>query len=80
LTGAAGSFRELAEPRYLDVEPARLEVESLGRATSVVDLARRPNIRVEAAALATLNGVEVSTVFEAGTLVKLPLGRPLPAD
>lgn len=80
LTGAAGSFRQLSQPRYLEVEPARLAVERLERPTAIADLARRADVRLEAAALATLNGVEPSAVLAAGTLVKLPFGRPLPAD
>ncbi len=75
---AAGSFKRLTKRRYLDVEPARLEVVRLDRAMTLAEFNRRYPSSIELAKLAIVNGVAEDARLERGTSVKRIVGGKLP--
>jgi predicted Zn-dependent protease len=71
---ALGSFRRLTDRRYLEVQPARLEIVRLPSAMSFEEFLRRYPSSAEPAAIATLNGVEPGQSLAAGRLLKRVVG------
>jgi predicted Zn-dependent protease len=75
---ALQSFRPLTDPAALGVQPQRLDIVTLDRRTTIVELARQRSSPVSPATLALLNQVEPETPLEPGRLVKWVVGPPLP--
>jgi predicted Zn-dependent protease len=74
------SFRRISDRRYLDVQPARLELVELDRAMTLSEFDQRYPSSVELSALAIANGVEADDRLEAGRLVKRVVGGELPEN
>ncbi len=72
------SFDALTDRRYLDVEPARIELVRVPATMTLAELQRRSPSTVELAELAVLNGVTEDARLPAGTLVKRVVGGDLP--
>lgn len=78
LAGAVESFQRLTDRRYLDVQPAQLEVVRLQESMSLGDFSRRYPTSLDLQTLAILNHVEEGEVLEAGTMVKYVVGGKIP--
>lgn len=78
MESAVGSFRRLTDRRYLDVEPARMEIVRLPSAMSLEEFNRRYPSSIELPRLAIVNGVTEDARFEAGARVKRVVGGKLP--
>ncbi|MGH9379299.1 MAG: M48 family metalloprotease [Thermoanaerobaculia bacterium] len=77
LTGAIDSFRALTDRRYLDVEPARVDLVRLSAPTSVESFAARYPSSTSADELAILNGVDPGGTIPAGEAKRI-VGGELP--
>ncbi len=75
---ALDSFQRLTDPRYLNVEPRRIEIVRLPRAMSFNEFVERYPSTVEAQTVAILNEVEGSTQLESGRLMKRVVGGEVP--
>ena len=66
------SFRELTDPRHLNVQPDHLRIYRVQRGGRLADVAARfPNSRIELADLERLNRISRDTLLAAGTRVKV---------
>ncbi len=74
------SFAEVTERRYLDINPAILEVIELPKSMTLTDFNRRYASTVDIERLALINGVKPDSVLEKGQLVKRVVGGELPKD
>lgn len=77
VTAAIDSFQALTDRRYLDVEPARVELVELSQPTPVESFATRYPSSAEADTLAILNGVDPGGTIPAGTAKRI-VGGELP--
>lgn len=77
VTGAIDSFQALTDRRYLDVEPARVDLVELSQPTPVESFAARYPSSASADTLAILNGVNPGGTIPAGT-AKRVVGGELP--
>ncbi len=75
---SAGSFKRLTNRRYLDVEPARVEIVRLDRAMTLAEFNRRYPSSIELSQLAIVNGITEDTRIERGTSLKRIVGGELP--
>ena len=73
-----GSFDNLTDRRYLDVQPRRIDIVSSGGGTSVAAFASRHRNTVTADVLALINGVAAGGTLPAGQPVKTVVGGRLP--
>jgi predicted Zn-dependent protease len=73
-----GSFDNLTDRRYLDVQPRRVEVIDVPRATTVAAFAQRPPSTVSPEVLALINGVPTGGTLPGGQLAKTVIGGRLP--
>ena len=73
-----GSFKRLTNRRYLDVEPARVEIVRLDRAMTLAEFNQRYPSSIELPKLAIVNGVAEDTRLERGTSLKRIVGGELP--
>lgn len=78
VTGSLGSFARLTDRRYLDVEPARLEIVELPRAMTLAEAAERFPSTVDLTTLVLLNGLQPGERLEAGRPIKRVVGGKLP--
>ncbi len=72
------SFTELRDRRFLDVDPARIELVELDRAMTFDEYSRRYPSTVDAARIAVINGVDREQTLEAGRIMKRVVGGELP--
>lgn len=75
---ALGSFQPLTDPTYLDVEPARIRLLSVPRATSLTDFLGREGARDRLEDVRLLNRLEGDPTLAAGQVLKVPIGGKLP--
>jgi predicted Zn-dependent protease len=77
---AEQSFQRLTDPAALNVQPQRMDIVTLVRATTIAQLVRERSSPAAAATLALINQVELDTPFAAGRLVKWVVGiaPPIP--
>jgi predicted Zn-dependent protease len=77
---ALQSFQQLTDPAALNVQPQRMDIVTLVRATTIAQLVRERASPAGAATLALINQVEVDTPFATGRLVKWVVGiaPPIP--
>jgi predicted Zn-dependent protease len=79
LRNAVGSFTRENNPRYLDVQPKRIEVVRLPRTMTIEEFAREYPSTVDLPALALLNGVvREGGRLEAGSYAKRVTGMDVP--
>ncbi len=78
MEGSVGSFKRLTQRRYLDVEPAKVEIVQLDRAMTLAEFDRRHPSSIELAKLAIVNGVAEDARLERGMHVKRIVGGELP--
>jgi hypothetical protein len=78
ITRSLGSFGELRDRRYLDVEPARIEIVELPRAMGFAEFLERYPSTAEASEVAIINGLEGGETLERGRLMKRVVGGTLP--
>ena len=71
------SFAPVTDRSVLDVQPLRLDIVSLGQATSLSSYAQSSSPPVEVEELARLNRVGPGEVLSAGTRVKTVVGTPV---
>jgi predicted Zn-dependent protease len=74
MTGWAASFEPLTDPEILNVEPMRIELVTLDRATTLEDFDRRHPSSIDLEQLAVLNHCRPATRLEAGRVVKRVVG------
>lgn len=74
------SFSQLRDRRYLDVQPARVEIVELTRAMSFSEFTRRYPSNAKAGEVAIINGVSEDQNLERGRLMKRIVGGELPAE
>ncbi len=72
------TFKKLADPRYLSVQPRRVEIVRLPSAMSFEQFLSRYPSTVDAQTVAIMNEVEPGAPLEAGRLVKRVTGAALP--
>jgi predicted Zn-dependent protease len=72
------SFKALNQRRYLDVQPARIEIVELPKAMTIAEFQRRYPSNAELIDLAILNGVAEDELMQRGRLVKRVVGGELP--
>jgi predicted Zn-dependent protease len=72
------SFGELNDRRFLDVQPARVEVVELPRAMSFSEFTQRFPSNAKAEEVAIINGVGGDQALEKGRLMKRIVGGELP--
>jgi predicted Zn-dependent protease len=72
------SFAKVTNRRYLEVAPATIDIVKLRRSMNLNEFVRRYPSTVEIEQLAIINGVDVETVMDPGTLVKRVVGGELP--
>lgn len=71
LGGTVKSFGQLRDARYLNREPERVRVRSVGSAMTLRDFLAQQNVAADRMTeLAILNGMELSDRVAAGTLIK----------
>jgi predicted Zn-dependent protease len=75
-----GSFDNLTDRRYLDVQPRRIDIVSTGGGTTVAAFAARHPTPVTADVLALINGVAAGGTLPAGQPVKTVVGGRLPGE
>ncbi len=78
MESSVGSFRRLTDRRYLDVEPARVEIVKVPRAMTLEEFDRRYPSSIEVSRLAIVNGLPEDARLEAGMRVKRVVGGELP--
>lgn len=78
LRGSVASFTELKEKRFLDVEPARIELVELPAAMDFDEFMRRYPSTVKASQIAIINGVREDDTLARGRLMKRVVGGELP--
>ncbi len=78
LAGAVESFRRLEDRRYLDVEPARIEVVRLPEAMTLEEFSVRYPSSADLQTLAILNHVEEDALLDSGIAVKRVVGGEIP--
>lgn len=72
------SFAVLTDRAALSVEPMRIELYTLPRASSIAEISRRKPSPTSDARLAILNGVEETERIPAGHTIKWVVGEPPP--
>lgn len=72
------SFAVLTDRAALSVEPMRIQLYTLERASSIAEISRRKPSPASEARLAILNGVEETERIPAGTTIKWVVGEPPP--
>ena len=72
------SFEILTDRAALSVEPMRIQLYTLERASSVAEISRRKTSPASEARLAILNGVEETERIPAGTTIKWVVGERPP--
>jgi predicted Zn-dependent protease len=75
---AEQSFQRLTDPAMLNVQPQRVGIVTLVRATTIAQLARERASPTGAATLALINQVELDTPIASGRLVKWVVGLAPP--
>lgn len=78
LQESLSSFRRLTDRRYLQVEPARVQLIKLKNSMTLEEFNRRYPSNLELDDLAILNGVSTTERLEAGMLIKRVTGGELP--
>jgi predicted Zn-dependent protease len=78
LERSLATFTRVSEQRYLDVNPATIELVKLPERMTISQFNRRFPSTVDDDRLAILNGVEPNIMLDAGTLVKRVVGGQLP--
>jgi predicted Zn-dependent protease len=73
-----GSFRKLTDPRYLNVQPKKVEIVRLSSAMSFREFLDRYPSTVDARTVAIVNAVEEAGSLEAGRLMKRIVGGEVP--
>jgi len=74
------SFGELRNRRFLNVQPARVEIVELPKAMSFSEFTKRYPSNAEANELAIINGVGEDQILEKGRIMKRIVGGELPAQ
>jgi predicted Zn-dependent protease len=74
------SFAEVTDRRYLEVTPATIDIVKLPQSMNLTEFVRRYPSTAEIGRLAIINGVDVDTVMDPGTLVKRVVGGELPKN
>jgi predicted Zn-dependent protease len=75
---AIRSFARLTDPRYLGVQPKRLELVNLERQMALPEFARAYPSTVEIGTLGLINGVGANQMLPGGELAKRVVGGRLP--
>jgi predicted Zn-dependent protease len=75
---AIRSFARLADPRYLEAQPRRLEIVSLDRQMALSEFARAYPSAVGIETIGLINGVGADQVLPGGELAKRIVGGRLP--
>jgi len=74
------SFGELRNRRYLEVQPARVEIVSLPRAMDFNEFLTRYPSNADASRVAIINGIDEGQTLEKGRLMKRIVGGELPKN
>jgi len=74
------SFGELHNRRYLDVEPARVEIVKLPRAMDFGEFLQHYPSNAKNSQVAIINGVDENQILEKGRLMKQIVGGKLPKN
>jgi predicted Zn-dependent protease len=75
---AIRSFGRLTDPRYLGVQPKRIELVNLDRQMALPEFARAYPSTVELGTIGLINGVGANQMFPRGELAKRVVGGRLP--
>lgn len=75
---AIGSFEELTDRRYLDVQSAKIRIVEIEEAMTLGEFQRRYPSTIDLQTLAIINAVEEGDTLPAGTLVKRIVGGEIP--
>jgi len=74
------SFSKLTNRRFLDVQPARIEIVKVPRSMTFEEFNRRYPSNAEPLAVATMNGIDTDTMLKKGHLMKRIKGGELPKN
>ena len=75
---ALSSFRPLSDETYLNVQPARIRVITVGRASSLNDFLAREGVQDQGEQVRLLNRLEGNPTLRAGQILKVPTGGLMP--
>jgi predicted Zn-dependent protease len=75
---AIRSFSRLTDPRYLGVQPKRLELVNVDRQMALPEFARAYPSTVDVGTIGLINGVAANQMFPRGELAKRVVGGRLP--
>ena len=75
--GTMSSFAPLTDPEMLGVEPMRVDIVTLGDATSLTSFVQRNPQPVEVDVLARINRTSPDAVLSRGTRIKTVVGEPV---
>ncbi len=71
---AMGSFRKLTDPKALNVQPARVKVETVPRAMTLTDYYHQFPSSIPIEQVAIINGLQTDSQLEAGQKIKRVVG------
>jgi len=77
---AIGSFDNLTDRRYLDVQPRRIEIVPVSAPMTIAAFKSRHPTPVSAEVLALINGVPAGGTLPAGEPAKTVVGGRLPGE
>jgi predicted Zn-dependent protease len=69
-----GSFRKLTDPKALNVQPARVKVETVPRAMTLADYYKQFPSSIPIEQVAIINGLQTDSQLEAGQKIKRVVG------
>jgi len=71
---AMGSFRKLTDPKALNVQPARVKVETVPKAMTLAEYYKQFPSTIPIEQVAIINGIQTDTKLEAGQKIKRVVG------
>lgn len=75
MVNSIGTFRRLTDSKILQMQPMHLKIVTVGRASTLDELAKREGSPVQLETLAIINQTEATTVFRVGDRVKMVIGE-----
>ena len=77
---AMGSFRKLTDPKALNVQPARVKVETVPKAMTLAEYYKQYPSTIPIEQVAIINGIQTDTKLEAGQKIKRVVGGVQPGN
>jgi predicted Zn-dependent protease len=75
-----GSFRKLTDPNLLNVQPARVKVETVPKTMTLADYYKQYPSTIPIEQVAIINGIQTDTQLQAGQKIKRVVGGTQPGN